>query len=314
MNAVADAQTNLLEGDFVKRNWISGPAHDSSRSLDIVRVVVAFILITHPVYALLHPANIRGFGHLLESRHIPFGVGLAWAVMLIQAGCSLALVLRRFIVPACVGHIFILGMGIWLVHAPHWRTVGLADGDHQPGAEFSTLLITCLFGILWAHWRGDGDSSSLPGHEDRSARRGLEVVRLAAAIILMIHPIGALKEGLRDPTGLNDLGHYFSSIGFPFGVPLVWGTMFLQIVSSLALIAQRLVVPACLGHFLVLSTGIWLFHAPHWFVIGPDNVVGPGEEGVEYSMLLIACFFSVLLAYWPHNHSRNTFHTQESIG
>ena len=130
----------------------------------------------------------------------------------------------------------------------------------------------------------------------------------------MIHPLGALKEGMKDPTGLNDLGHYFSSIGFPFGVPLVWGAMFLQIGSSLALIARRLVVPACLGHFLVLGTGICLFHAPHWFVIGPDNVVGPGEEGVEYSLLLITCFFSILLAYWPRSDSRNTFHTQENIG
>lgn len=303
-------QTRSLSRDFVKRNWISGLSHDSSRSLDIVRVVVATILITHPVYALLHPANVRGFGHILESHHLPFGGGLAWAVMFLQVGCSLALVVQRLVVPACVGHIFVLGMGIWLVHAPRWRTVGLEDGDRHPGAEFSTLLIACLLGILWAHWQREGDGSSL----DLSARCGLEVVRLAAAIILMIHPIGALREGLRDPTGLNDLGHYFSSIGFPFGVPLVWGAMFLQIASSLALIARRLVVPACLGHFLVLGTGIWLFHAPHWFVIGPENVVGPGEEGVEYSVLLVACFFSVLLSYWPLKNSRNTFHTQESIG
>jgi hypothetical protein len=77
--------------------------------------------------------------------------------------------------------------------------------------------------------------------------------------------------------------------------------MFLQIASSLALIARRFVVPACFGHMLVLVTGIWLFHAPHWFVIGPDNVVGPGKEGVEYSTLLITCFISILIAYWPKN-------------
>jgi putative oxidoreductase len=75
--------------------------------------------------------------------------------------------------------------------------------------------------------------------------------------------------------------------------------MFLQIASSLALIARRFVIPACLGHILVLGTGVWLFHAPHWFVIGPDNVVGPGKEGMEYSTLLITCFVSILLAYWP---------------
>jgi putative oxidoreductase len=285
----------LLSGGFMKRNWFSDPAHDSNRSLNIIRVVLAFILATHPIYALLHPANIRGFGHFLESHGIPLSAELAWVVMFLQAGCSVALAARRLVVPACIGHIFLLVVGIFLVHAPKWRTVGLPDGDHQPGAEFSVLLIACLLAILWAHWRKAAEQSPLPEQEAAFTRRALEVIRIASAFILIIHPI----SGLRDPAGLNDLGLYFSSIGFPFGVPLVWGAMFLQIASSLALIARRFVVPACVGHILVLVTGIWLFHAPHWFVIGPDNVVGPGKEGMEYSTLLIACFFSIMLAYWP---------------
>ena len=279
----------------MNRNWFNSPAHDSGRSLDIVRLMVAFILATHPIYGMLHPVNIGGFGHLLESRGLPFGVGLAWAVMFLQVGCSLALTARRLVIPACIGHIFVLLMGIFLVHAPKWRTVGLPDGDHQPGAEFSVLLIACLLAILWAHWRNRAEESPLPGHEDPATGRGLEFVRIAAASILIIHPIG----GLRDPAGLNDLGLYFSSIGFPFGVPLVWGAMFLQIASSLALLARRFVIPGCIGHMIVLGTGICLFHFPHWFVIGPDNVVGPGKEGVEYSILLVTCFVSILLAYWP---------------
>jgi putative oxidoreductase len=279
----------------MNRNWFGSPAHDSGRSLAIVRVAVAFILATHPVYALLHPVNIRGFGHFLESHGIPSGLGLAWAVIVLQVGCSLALAAQRLVVPACIGHIFVLVMGIFLVHAPKWRTVGLPDGDHQPGAEFSVLLIACLLAILWARWPRAAEESPLPGYEDLATRQGLQFTRIASAAILIIHPIG----GLRDPAGLNDLGLYFSSIGFPFGVPLVWGAMFLQIASSLALLARRFVLPACVGHMIVLGTGIWLFHAPHWFVIGPDNVVGPGKEGIEYSTLLITCFISILLAYWP---------------
>lgn len=279
----------------MNKDWFNGPAHDSGRSLNFIRIVVAFILITHPVYALLHPANVRGFGHILESHHLLFGTSLAWAVMLIQVGCSLALMARQLVVPACIGHVFVLVVGIFLVHAPKWRTVGLPDGDLQPGSEFSVLLIVCLLAILWTHRRKAVEESPLPSHDTSSTRRALEFVRVVLASILIIHPIG----GLRDPAGLNDLGLYFSSIGFPFGVQLVWGSMFLQIASSLALIARRLVVPACLGHILVLATGIWLFHAPHWFVIGPDNVVGPGKEGIEYSTLLITCFVGILLAYWP---------------
>jgi putative oxidoreductase len=192
--------------------------------------------------------------------------------MLIQVGRSLALMARWLVIPACIGHIFVLVVGIFLVHAPKWRTVGLPDGDHQPGAEFSALLVACLLAILYAHRRNVAEESLRAGHDTPSTRRALEFVRIASASILLIHPIG----GLRDPAGLHDLGLYFSSIGFPFGVQLVWGSMFLQIASSSALIARRFVVPACFGHMLVLVTGIWLFHAPHWFVIGPDNVVGPG--------------------------------------
>lgn len=278
------------------RDWFDGQSHDSGRSLQIVRLVVAFILITHPLYAMLHPANIREFGKILESHQIPAGTAVAWSVMLLQVGCSLALVIGWQLVPACIGHISVLVAGIILIHAPRWRTVGLPDGEHRPGAEFSVLLIACLLAILWAYRRRPAiESPPLSKQDAISAHQALEFIRIASASILMIHPIG----GLREPAALTDLGHYFSSIGFPFGVPLVWASMFLQIASSLALIARRFVVPACLGHMLVLVTGIVLFHAPHWFVIGPKSVVGPGHEGVEYSMLLITCFMSILIAYLP---------------
>lgn len=282
----------------MKRDWFNTAPHHTGRSLDVVRMVVALILITHPIHAWMHPGDVRGFGHFLESRGFPFGVGMAWVVTLLQVACSLALLIRKFVVPASIGHIFVLGMGILLVHAPRWRTVGLPDGDHQPGAEFSVLLIACLFGVLWAHWRKATDGSSLSSGSF-ATYRGLEVVRLAASLILMIHPIGGLIDGFKDPKGLDDLGLYFSSIGYPFGVFLVWAAMYCQIACSIAIALRRLMVPACFGHIYVLGTGIWLFHAPYWFVVGPDNVIGPGREGMEYSILLIACFFSLALAYWP---------------
>src|SRR5271170_5800040 len=94
-------ESSHLSERFMKRNWFRSPAHDPGRSLNIIRVVLAFILITHPVYALLHPANISGFGHFLETHRIPFGGSVAWGVMLLQVGCSLALATRRLVVPGC---------------------------------------------------------------------------------------------------------------------------------------------------------------------------------------------------------------------
>jgi putative oxidoreductase len=279
----------------MNKDWWNGRPHHSEGSLNLIRFAVACILITHPVYASLHPDNIRGFGYILASHHVSFAAGAACAVMLVQTGCSLALVVGRLVVPACIGHICVLVAGIVLIHAPRWRTVGLPDGDHQPGSEFSVLLIACLFAILWAYRRKGGEESRVLGDSLRSSRQALELIRVASASILIIHPIG----GLSDPAALNGLGHYFSSIGFPLGVAFAWGSMFLQIASSLALIARRLVVPACFAHILVLITGVWLFHAPFWFVIGPDNVVGPGREGMEYSTLLITCFAGLIFAYWP---------------
>ena len=79
-------------------------------------------------------------------------------------------------------------------HAPKWRTVGLADGEHQQGSEFSVLLIACLLAVLWTYRRKVTEESHLPGRDTASARRALEFVRIASASILIIHPIGGLRD------------------------------------------------------------------------------------------------------------------------
>lgn len=274
------------------RTWFKVPPTDSARGLarglDIVRMVVAIILLLHPLHGLIHPADIRGFGQFLASRGFPMGVGLAWAVILLQVGCSVALLARRLIIPACLGHFIVLSMGIWLVHAPNWYVVGGAAIDGHPGAEFSVLLMACLLGVGWVQGLGHSKDSGI-AQEQPSARQGLDLIRIAAALLLMAHPV----HGFFDPEGLRAFGHGLESLGFPCGYQLVWATLLLQTASSLALITRRFVVPACLGQIFVLSMGIWIAHAPRWFV------VGPGENGMEYSVLLIACFVSVLLAHWP---------------
>jgi hypothetical protein len=77
----------------MNRDWLSGPAHDQGRSLHIVRIVLAFILITHPIYALLHPANIHGFGHFLECHRVigPGKEGIEYSTLLIACFVSILL-------------------------------------------------------------------------------------------------------------------------------------------------------------------------------------------------------------------------------
>ena len=120
--------------------------------------------------------------------------------------------------------------------------------------------------------------------------RGLDIVRITIAVILAVHGF----HGLFNPKAMAGFGGYLSSIGFPFGVGFAWSVVFIQIICSAALIANRFVVAACIGHMVILGVGVFLEHARHgWFV------VGAGRNGMEYSITLIACLFAILYAYWP---------------
>ena len=120
--------------------------------------------------------------------------------------------------------------------------------------------------------------------------RGIDIIRIAVALILSTHCI----HGLLNPADVNDFGQALSSRGFPIGVALAWTIMFVQLFSSIALVTNRFVAPACICHIIILVFGIAIVHAKSgWFV------VGAGENGVEYSVTLIACLSSVLWAHWP---------------
>ena len=67
-------------------------------------------------------------------------------------------------------------------------------------------------------------------------------------------------------------------------------TRLFEIAGSALLLAGRFVAWVATGFLLILIGGIVLVHAPEgWFV------VGGGRNGVEYSVLLIACLAAVLL-------------------
>jgi putative oxidoreductase len=133
----------------MSRNWFNAPPVNSVRGMDIVRIMAALLIAVHSFHGLLNPENITGFGEYLGSIGFPFGVALAWSIMFIQIACSVALIFRRLVVPACIGHIVILSTGIGLIHASHgWFVVG----DGRNGMEYSITLIICLFAVLWAHW------------------------------------------------------------------------------------------------------------------------------------------------------------------
>jgi putative oxidoreductase len=112
------------------------------------------------------------------------------------------------------------------------------------------------------------------------------LVRVATAVLLGIHGGFRAFAGAVEP-----FGQYLQSRGIVFGSALAYAITAFEIAASLLLLAGRFVVPVALGHITILVGGIILVHAPHgWFV------VGGGRNGVEYSVLLIACLISIILA------------------
>jgi putative oxidoreductase len=119
--------------------------------------------------------------------------------------------------------------------------------------------------------------------------RGLDIVRIVVALVLSVHSIVRITSG-----EVPDFGEFLGSIGFPLGVGLAWLITLSTLASSVALVIGRLIVPACICHIIVLVIGIFISHMRHgWFV------VGGGTNGMEYSVLLIACLSGVLWSYWP---------------
>ena len=120
----------------------------TAAALDAVRIAVASLIWIHGA-ARFWFGGVEPFGGWLEQQGFPFGVQQAWAVTIYELIAPLFIIARRFVTLACLGHIFILGVGLVLVHAPAgWFVVGLG----RNGVEYSALLITCLVAVAWAHW------------------------------------------------------------------------------------------------------------------------------------------------------------------
>jgi putative oxidoreductase len=116
--------------------------------LDIVRITVALVLSVHSIVRIIG-GHVSGFGRSLGSYGLPLGIGLAWLITLSTLTASVALVVRRYVVPACICHMIVLITGIFLNHIHDgWFVVG----SGRNGMEYSVVLIACLTGVLWSYW------------------------------------------------------------------------------------------------------------------------------------------------------------------
>jgi putative oxidoreductase len=113
----------------------------------LLRIAVAVILLTHSVFGIFDN-GINDFGNLFLNQigFAPFGVFIAWSIKLSHIVAAVLLLLNKYVKLAGFVTIFILIMGIVLVHFQEgWFVVG----GGRNGVEYNFLLICVLLAIMY---------------------------------------------------------------------------------------------------------------------------------------------------------------------
>jgi putative oxidoreductase len=113
----------------------------------LLRIAVAIILLTHSVFGMFNN-GINDFGNLFLNQigFAPFGVFLAWSIKLSHVVAAILLIINKYVKLAGFVTIFVLLMGIILVHFQEgWFVVG----GGRNGVEYNFLLIVVLLAIMF---------------------------------------------------------------------------------------------------------------------------------------------------------------------
>jgi putative oxidoreductase len=113
----------------------------------LLRLATAIILTSHSLHGILTNNDVNDFGELFLNQigFAPFGVLLAWSVVIIQIISSICLMVNKFTKMVSIVNILILSIGIITVHFKEgWFVVGAG----RNGMEFSFLLICVLISIM----------------------------------------------------------------------------------------------------------------------------------------------------------------------
>ena len=113
----------------------------------LLRIAMAIILLTHSVSGMFNN-GINDFGNLFLNQigFAPYGVFLAWSIKLSHVVAAILLLANKYIKLAGFVTIFVLIMGIVLVHFKEgWFVVG----GGRNGVEYNFLLIIVLLAIMY---------------------------------------------------------------------------------------------------------------------------------------------------------------------
>jgi putative oxidoreductase len=131
-----------LNNHLLKEFYMKNFAH----STFLLRFAVAVIFFMHSFFTIME-GSVNDFGRLYLDTvgFAPIGLYLAWAIKLTHLISVPLLLLNKFIKPVVLANLFILIVGIFMVH---WKEGWFVVGGGRNGVEFNFLLIFVLLTIL----------------------------------------------------------------------------------------------------------------------------------------------------------------------
>jgi len=106
---------------------------------------------------------------------------------------------------------------------------------------------------------------------------GLTILRVVLGVIFIAHGLPKLTGGI------EGTAEFLGAVGIPAPIVAAWFIALLETLGGLMLLVGFFVTPVSLLLVIEMMTGIVLVHAPNGFY-----VIGPGEGGVEFNLLLVA--------------------------
>lgn len=114
---------------------------------------------------------------------------------------------------------------------------------------------------------------------------GLAILRVVLGVIFIAHGYPKIAAGAAGT------GEFFAQLGIPLAGFFAWVVTLLEVFGGVALVIGFLVTPISLLLAFHMLVGIILVHAPNGFY-----VIGPGQGGIEFNLVLIAGLLALVFA------------------
>ncbi|WP_419167763.1 DoxX family protein [Candidatus Palauibacter sp.] len=114
---------------------------------------------------------------------------------------------------------------------------------------------------------------------------GLFILRVVIGLIFVMHGWPKLAGGIPDTAA------FLGSLGVPLSAVAAWGIALLETAGGACLVVGLFVTPVALLLVAHMLAGIFLVHLANGFY-----VVGPGQGGIEFNLLLVAGLLTLLFA------------------